>query len=321
MKEIKNNFFIDPITHEPLIFEGGMLKSQSRGYPILLGSIPNFICTETLNKLDYESKSFYEGRANQYDDTLHLTFFTHGLDEIDVRNSFIDNLRIDANHKILEVACGTGRDSSLIANRLSPSGELHLQDISVDMLSKCFEKLKSNKVVASFSLSNASYLPYPNNYFDSVYSFGALGEFADKKKVFSELIRVTKVGGRVVIGDEGVPIWLRNTDFYRILCATNPMFSSLPPLDDLPIEARDSKIEWVINNCFYLISFTVGEGEPKANFDYKIPGLRGGTYRTRFEGQLEGVTKETKTKVYQAAKDSGMSVHDWLETNLRNILK
>ena len=58
----------------------------------------------------------------------------------------------------------------------------------------------------------------------------------------------------------------------------------------IPLEARNTKIEWVLGQSFYLIDFEIGKGEPTGNFDFKIPGLRGGTYRTRYEGQIEGVS-------------------------------
>jgi hypothetical protein len=57
----------------------------------------------------------------------------------------------------------------------------------------------------------------------------------------------------------------------------------------------------------------VGDGEPKGNFDYEIEGFKGGTLRTRLEGELEGVTKETKELVLKAVKQKGTSVHKWLD--------
>ncbi len=79
------------------------------------------------------------------------------------------------------------------------------------MIRMCMDKLSDIDVKKSFCLSNAHYLPYPDNYFDATYSFGAMGEFSDKKNVFKEIIRVTKPGGKIVVGDESIPVWLRKT--------------------------------------------------------------------------------------------------------------
>ena len=84
-------------------------------------------------------------------------------------------------------------------------------------------------------------------------------------------------------------------------------------IESLPIEAREVRCQWIIGGVFYLIDFVVGEGEPYADFDFEIPGERGGTHKTRFYGQLEGVTEEAKSLAWQAQKLSGISMHDWLD--------
>ena len=312
MKNLDYSIFVDPESKCPLRLEGLHLKGNRGSYPII-EKIPNLIYPEILPREDEESKNFYEGRAQQYDETLHLTFFTHDENEENVRNEFIDKLNLNPKSTLLEVACGTGRDSLLIAKRLSEGGELHMQDISEDMIKRCYDKLKDTPVKKSFCLSNAGFLPYPSNYFDAVYSFGAMGEFSDKKQAIKEMVRVTKKGGKIVFGDECVPIWLRNTDFYKILLTTNPMFAAEVPFKDLPVEARNVNVKWIIGGTFYLVDFEVGEGEPTANFDFEIPGIRGGTYRTRYEGQLEGVKPETKRLAYEYVRKKGISMHRWLD--------
>lgn len=282
----------------------------------IVGDIPNFIVHDSIESMNV--KKFYDLRAQAYEDNLHLTFYTHNLDEKVCRNGFIDKLNIQPASKILEISCGTGRDSELIASRLNSKHHLSLLDISPDMIGICKKKLSKYTNVGSidYCLANASYLPYEDKTFDSVYSFGGLGEFPNISKCLQEIVRVTKVGGRVVVGDESIPPWLRNTDFFKILNSTNPQFSAEIPLQDLPIEARDVQINWVIGGTFYLISFTIGDGEPVANFDYEIPGVRGGTYRTRYEGQLEGVSPDAKEKIYRIARETGTSVH----TILNNLI-
>jgi ubiquinone/menaquinone biosynthesis C-methylase UbiE len=322
MSKKEKNIFVDPETKGKLTVKSNKFTSGKGISYHVVNHIPDFIFPKVLAEEDEFSKNFYQGRANQYDDTLHLTFFTHGIDEKKTRSSFIDKLKINKNSRVLEIACGTGRDSELIAERLkNGKGEVHLQDISADMMRRCYNKLKKNKAVKSFSLSNACYLPYPDNYFDATYSFGALGEFSDQKKALQEMVRVTKKGGKIVVGDESIPVWHRKTDFYKILVTTNPMFAAEVPFANIPVEARNVNISWVIGGCFYLIDFEVGEGEPKANFDFNIPGVRGGTYRTRYEGQLEGVTPEAKKLAYKAIKKSGKSMHEWLDKIVREAAR
>jgi predicted HicB family RNase H-like nuclease len=42
--------------------------------------------------------------------------------------------------------------------------------------------------------------------------------------------------------------------------------------------------------------------------------------RTRYFGQLEGVSPELKEAVEVAAKDSNLSVHSWLERAIKSAL-
>lgn len=324
---MKKIIFLDPETKRPLqlILSGesrdGILSSGSgKSYKVTNG-VAHLIYPEILNDQDSGSRDFYEGRADQYEDTLHLTFVTHKLDEMATRQSFIEKLHIKSGSKILEIACGTGRDSALIADKVGSSGEVHLQDISADMMRVCHRKLENHPAVASFALANAMHLPYPDNYFDGVYSFGSLGEFSDQARALKEMVRVAKVGARIVVGDESVPVWLRKTEFYRILKETNPMFEAPLPLSAIPVEARETSIHFVIGQAFYLIDFTVGDGEPVGNFDFPIPGIRGGTYRTRYQGKLEGVSPEAKKLAWDVVKKRRTSMHDWLDNLVLSAAK
>lgn len=297
--------------------ESGVLVSEDGEEYQIKGGMPNLVYPRTLAGADEHARSFYEGRAEAYDKYLHLTFKTHGEDEQKLRNKFIDTLDLKPSCRVLEVSCGTGRDSEIIAGRLRADGQLCLQDISFGMLDRCRRRLQGVSVPTSYSVSNACYLPYPDRYFDAIYSFGGLGEFSDIKRSLAEMVRVSKVGAKIVVGDESIPVWLHETEFAKILATTNKQFMAKVPLEEMPVEARDVSLKWVIGGVFYLIDFRVGEGEPTGDFDFEIPGPRGGTYRTRYLGQLEGVTPETKRLAEQAREKKGVSMHKWLDDVVR----
>lgn len=291
---------------EALVTEKGI------SYPVS-GKIIDLTYPPALETADEHARNFYEGRADDYDKYLPLTFKTHNEDEEATRNAFIDRLNIKHGDRVLDLACGTGRDSILIADRIGAHGQLFCQDISPDMMRRCVDRLADAPPHTEFSLANAMHLPFPDNFFDAVYSFGALGEFSDIGAGLSEMVRVTRPGGKIVVGDESIPVWLRHTEFAKILATTNPQFNAPLPLDQMPVHARKVNISYVINGVFYLIDFEVGNGEPVADFDFQIPGKRGGTYRTRYEGQLEGVTPETKALAYKAIAKQGTDMHSWLD--------
>jgi ubiquinone/menaquinone biosynthesis C-methylase UbiE/uncharacterized protein YbaR (Trm112 family) len=306
----------DEVVDGDEVVSGDLVTASGHGFPIRDG-VPNLVWPVQLAGADRHVREFYDGRADVYDRYLPLTFATFREDEGEVRKAMIDRLMLKPGQRVLEVGAGTGRDSEIIAGRLGVAGELFCQDIAPLMLTRNRTLLSNQGVHAHFALANASYLPFPDRYFDAVFQFGGVGEFSDIPRFFREAARVTKVGGRVVVGDESMPPWLRDTTFAKVLTFTNAQFAAPLPLEHLPVEAREVTLRWVIGGTFYLIDFSIGEGEPPADFDFSIPGVRGGTHRTRYFGQLEGVKPETKQLALQAREKLGMSLHDWLDALVR----
>lgn len=306
-----------PVSGEPLalLAEGGYHSPSGRVYPLVDG-IPDFAAQGELSPLMQEELAYYEANAERYDDVEQLTFRIQKADEHAVRERFVDALNLRPESRVLDATCGTGLDAQHLLRRLGADGFLQLQDLSQAMLRVCRAKFADDSRVR-VCRADAGHLPYPDRSFDGVLSFGGANVFDDLAGALREMVRVTKVGGRVVFGDESMPPWLKDTEFGRILSHNNRLFAHPLPLAALPVEARDVVIRYVIGGVYYLIEFTVGEGEPEADFDLPIPGMRGGTLRTRYHGRLEGVTPEAKRMAIAAAASSGMSLHDWLDRAVR----
>ena len=326
---MKKNVYVCPETSQPLkltidkeasgeVISGFFENHDGKLFPIFDG-FPNLVFPDNLNEIQQEQLEYYEKNAKIYDSVQNLTFDIQGVNEQEVRKKMVRELNLKEDDKVLEIACGTGQDSLNIAAQLGEAGELFLQDISKEMLKQCREKLKGQKVNPEFVIGNGSFLPYPDKYFDSLFSFGGLNVFEDPKAALAEMVRVVKTGGRIVVGDESMPPWLMDTEFAKILLHTNPLFKNKVPLEIIPVEARDVAVQWLIGGVYYLISFSVGEGAPQGNFDIPIPGKRGGTLRTRYYGRLEGVSKQVKEQVLKAADESNMSIHEWLEQSLSSL--
>ncbi len=311
-----------PATHAPLtlvsnkqngdeVISGVLKADDAHHYPIQDG-VPDFTYPKQLAASDAEAKAYYDVKADEYDAYLPLTFETFGVDEIAERNRMIDDLCLKPDSVVLETGAGSGRDSELILKRLGAGGKLFVQDISPKLFEKARQRLSQHSPAPAFFLSNACYLPFPDKMFDAVYHFGGLNTFSDISRAFKEAVRVTKHGGKVVMGDESMPPWLRDSEFGKVLMNSNPHYVYPLPLAHLPVEARETRLRWIIGEVFYVIDFVVGVGTPPANLDFPIPGPRGGTHRTRYYGRLEGVSEEAKRAAHDAATRSGKSMHDWL---------
>src|SRR5207247_2392921 len=146
-------------------------------------------------------------------------------------------------------------------------------------------------------------------------SFGGVGmnTYSNNKEAIAELVRVTKKDGKIVFGGLSLAPWLRNTFFGKVLVNHNVHYANEITFNDLPIEARNLNLQWILAGAGFVIDFSVGEGLPAANFEYEIPGPRGGTHLTRYLGHLEGVTPETKELAQKAREKLGVSMHKWLD--------
>jgi SAM-dependent methyltransferase len=138
---------------------------------------------------------------------------------------------------------------------------------------------------------NAMRLPFPDGTFDAAFHFGGIKIIGDIRPAIAEMARVVKRGGRVVVGDEGLAPWLRDSEYGQILVNSSPLYDHQPPLDLLPLGAREPSVRWLLGNAYYLIAFTVGEGAPPLDLDLPIVGGRGGTHRTRW---LERAARASK---------------------------
>jgi ubiquinone/menaquinone biosynthesis C-methylase UbiE len=302
---------------------GRLVSAEGVQYPIECG-VPNFVDAGALSPIEASTQAEYDRVAERiYDVAVDWQFASMYEDEDRVRESMVDLLNLQRNANILEVGCGTGRDSFRLAQRVGADGLLHMQDLSRGMVRTCrakmAERARGGGILCrlEYSVSNATSLPFPDGVFDAVFHFGGFNQFGDLKRGASELARVARLGGRVVFGDEAVAPWLKGTEFDAIVTTNNALFKAEAPLAALPLGARDVTVRWIIGNCFYVIAFTKGDGPPPLNLDLPHQGWRGGTMRTRYFGALEGVTPDAKAMAKEAAAKAGLSVHEWLDRVIR----
>lgn len=321
-----------PYTRSPLelvescvpVAHGKVVYANEKGdeYPIVDG-VPHFFLRDKLTNGEQAAINEYDHTVSYYDAHLDWLFASFYEDEGLVRNSMVDLLEISPSSRVLEVAAGTGRDTGYIASRLSDRGILYVQDLAATMVHAAKTRLETREYRCGlrYFVSSASHLPFADGFFDAVYTFGGFNEFSNPSASLRELARVVKPGGKVVFGDEHVAPWLDDTEYAEIIKTNNPIFrrTSLP-LAYLPVNSRCVCVRWVIGSCFYVIDFKVGDGAPPLNLDLPHKGWRGGSLRTRFFGQLEGVNPETKKRVIAAAKGSGKSVYQWLDDTLNHAV-
>ncbi len=207
---------------------------------------------------------------------------------------------------------------------MKSGSRLFLQDFSPGILRVGRERMRSAppfECQIEYFVGGASHLPFADAAADCVYHFGAFNVFPDQRRCLAEMTRIVRRHGRLVFGDESLAPWLRNSEYGAILLDANPLYGDDVPIGVLPENARNVRLEWLLGNAFYFVSFDVGDGPPALDLDLPIPGRRGGTLRSRRYGKLEAVSPEAKRLAEAEAQRLGISIDEWLDRAIRNAAR
>jgi len=137
------------------------------------------------NFIQYEAdRKFYQN----YDEFRYRTE-GHILGELDL----IDFV----GKRVLEIGLGQGADSMQIIKRGAIYYGIDLTEESIKRLKERFRLFEQpyKEVVKA----NAQHIPYEDNFFDIVYSHGVIHHSPEIEKIVSEIYRVLKPGGKVVV--------------------------------------------------------------------------------------------------------------------------
>ncbi len=107
--------------------------------------------------------------------------------------------------KVLDVACGTGDFTIEIARKVAAGSEVIGVDISEGMMMIGKEKIRKSGVSAEMSVADCEALPYCQNTFDRISVGFGVRNFEHIDLGLSEMFRVLKPGGKLVILELSVP--------------------------------------------------------------------------------------------------------------------
>ena len=102
---------------------------------------------------------------------------------------------------VLDAGCGTGDDVLVLAGRVAPSGRAVGLDLDETLLAEARTRAARSALPARLDLGDLHALPYPDGTFDRCRCERVLHHLADPGRALGELVRVTRPGGRVVVGD------------------------------------------------------------------------------------------------------------------------
>lgn len=159
-------------------------------------------------------KEMFSSIAHRYDHAN--TVLSAGIHHL-WRSKLVRWSEAQTGQKVLDCATGTGDLAIEFACSTGPEGEVIGTDFCEEMLLTAPQKAKGKNVDVRFETADVTELPYADNYFDiSSISFG-IRNVEDPLKGISELARVVRPGGTVMIlefGSPEIPVFKQAYHFY-----------------------------------------------------------------------------------------------------------
>jgi len=146
--------------------------------------------------------------AEMFDDIAPVydrlnTIMTFGLDA-GWRRAAVDEADVTTGSSVADVACGTGRLTAALAERVGPFGRVIGVDLSDGMLEQARAEY-GDLVQVEFRRGDALALPIDDHAVDAATIGFGLRNLADFEAGFRELARIVRPGGRVVCLELTIP--------------------------------------------------------------------------------------------------------------------
>jgi ubiquinone/menaquinone biosynthesis C-methylase UbiE len=124
----------------------------------------------------------------------------------------IELMQLSAGNLVLDLGCGPGADALALAERVGEEGKVSAVDSSSVMISYARKRIGDSTANIELKVADAHDLPFPSNHFDACRADRVFQHLSDPYKALSEMLRVTKPGGRIVAVDPDQDTLVINVD-------------------------------------------------------------------------------------------------------------
>jgi ubiquinone/menaquinone biosynthesis C-methylase UbiE len=150
----------------------------------------------------------HTGLFTQVDRTKDPDFFVRFMDEAQKpagiqasKRLMVEKMALAPGQAVLEVGCGPGTDVFDLVDIVGPAGRLAGLDASEAMIAEARRRAAERQVPVTFEVGEVQALPFPDAAFDVCRAARLLEHLPDAGRALSEMARVTRNGGRVVVFD------------------------------------------------------------------------------------------------------------------------
>ena len=151
-------------------------------------------------------------QSKGYADTEYLLAVGNQLNHIKQRSYAL--MQIQSGHKVLDLGCGPGTDTIPLGPLVGVNGQVIGADYDEAMIAEAEQRAEQAAVNAwvRHQCVDAVSLPFATGYFDSCRSERLFQHLLNPAQALSEMIRVTKPGGWVVVLDTDWGTWSTDSD-------------------------------------------------------------------------------------------------------------
>lgn len=195
----------------------------------------------------------FDSWSKRYDRSIlqHLVFDRS-------HNMFFSELKsfLKKGTRILDVGCGTGKFMFRLYD-CNKDLDLHGMDYSKEMIRQARFKLKDEKI--TFKIGDVEELPYESETFDIITCSNSFHHYPNQKKAVSEMHRVLKDDGKVMIIDGSRDKILGKVIFNITQIAEGDVYHIFrKELKDMLMSVGFSKVTQKLFNPFAPLLFTLG---------------------------------------------------------------
>ena len=130
--------------------------------------------------------------------------------------AIFDGLGAGPGESHLDVGCGTGGCVRALAARFPDVARVVGIDRSETMIAEARARAGAAGGAVEFHVADAHELPFPDETFDGVISLRVFEIIGDPRRAFSEMVRVLRPGGRLVVNGPDVDAWTIDSSYREV---------------------------------------------------------------------------------------------------------